>query len=233
MTDDTINTLEEALRRLGKAIAERERLRHPVPAADEVPVPGHAGTPACTSPLEKQPSTSRPDVRPRVLLPTTWMPNVRRFNDARSWKRIQGPWLGAVHRIAKGRQPGDVPADNLMAVSNMLAKAFREGGGKTQLSMDDLAKRGGASRSRTRGVFGEPEAAGLLDGFYVRERVEGVGVFPRANLWLPRLPDPDTDMLGPLDRMNASLIRWRTALGLEMHPWGLNGAPVSSRHLVP
>jgi hypothetical protein len=153
------------------------------------------------------------------------MPNVRRFNGAGSWRHIQGSWLGAVHRIAKGPLPGDVPAGNLMAVSNMLAKRFREGGGKTQLST--------AYRSMTRAVFGELEAAGLLDGFYVRERVEGVGVFPRANLWLPRLPDPATDMLGPLDRMNASLIRWRTALGLETHPWGLNGVPVSSRHLVP
>ena len=227
------NSLDVALSSLGKAIARRELLRHPVPAADEGPVPGHAGTPACTSPLEKQRSTSQPDVRPRILLPTTWMPNVRRFNAAGSWRRIQGPWLGAVHGIAKGPLPGDVPAGDLMAVSNMLAKAFREGGGKTQLSMDDLAKRGGASLSTTRAVFGELEAAGLLDGFYVRERVEGVGVFPRANLWLPRLPDPATDMLDPLDRMNASLNRWRTALGLETHPWGLNGVPVSSRHLVP
>jgi hypothetical protein len=226
-------SLDVALSKLGKAIAERGPLRHSVPAVEEEPVPGQAETTACASPRETQPSANRAAIRPRVLLPTTWMPNVRQFHDAGSWRRMQGPWLGAMHRIAKGCQPGDVPADDLKAVANMLAKAFREGGGKTQLSLDDLAKRAGASRSRTRAALGKLESAGLLDSFYVRERVEGVGVFPRPNLWLPRLPDPATDTLGPLDRMNASLIRWRTALGLEMHPWGLNGTPVSSRYRRP
>lgn len=226
-------SLDVALSRLGKAIAEREQLGHSVPVLAEDPVPGQVEPPASAAPPEEQPCASRVAVRPRVLLPTTWLPNVMRFNDAGAWKRLQGPWLGAMHKVAKGCQPGEVAADHLKAVANMMAKAFREGGGKAQLSLDDLAKRAGTARGRTRAGLGKLEASGLLDRFYVRERVEGVGVFPRANLWLPRLPDPATDTLGPLDRMNASLLRWRAALGLEMHPWGLNGTPVSSRHRLP
>jgi len=152
---------------------------------------------------------------------------VERFNGKRSWRNIQGAWIGAARKIANARQPIDMP------MVNALAKAFREDGGKFQLSPGGLAKRVGYSRRKTCAALGALEAGGLLDRFFVRGRVEGIGVFQRANLYLPRMPAPATDALGPLDRMDASLTRWRTALGLEMHPWGLNGVPVSIRHLMP